>query len=128
MKKNPDNQSIKRIGAVTFEADVLRARQPVLVMFWAPWSRPCQIMASVMNEVAAACMPQVRVFSVNADDNPDLGLLYEVQSIPTLLYFVNGAIRDRIVGTASKDAILARLVSLTRPEPVPSHPKHDEEQ
>jgi thioredoxin 1 len=54
----------------------------------------------------------VKIVKVNADDNPDLSLWYEVQSIPTLLYFVDGSIRAKVVGTASKEAILAKLEPL----------------
>ncbi len=108
---NSDQQTVvpSEIAERDFESEVLKAQQPVLVAFWAPWSRPCQILSSVLVEVAAACKGRARVVRVNADDNPDLSLWYEVQSIPTLLYFVNGNLRTRLVGTASKEAILAKL-------------------
>ena len=48
---------------------------------------------------------------MTADDNPELSMLYEIQSIPTLLYFIGGVMRARIVGTASKEAVLARMAS-----------------
>jgi thioredoxin 1 len=92
-----------------FKAEVLESKQPVLVEFWAPWSQPCKILESVLNEIATACGGKVKIVKVNADDNPDLSLWYEVQSIPTLLYFVDGSIRAKVVGTASKEAILAKL-------------------
>jgi thioredoxin 1 len=88
---------------------VLCSRKPVLVAFSAVWSRPCRILEPELREVAAACAGSVKVVKVNADDNPDLSLWYGVQSIPTLLYFVDGTLRGRIVGTASKKAILAKL-------------------
>jgi thioredoxin 1 len=97
------------VGEAEFKSEVLGAKQPVLVAFWAPWSRPCQILGSVLDEVANAYGGKVRVVRVNADDNPDLSLWYEIQSIPTLLYFVNGGLRAKLVGTASKEAILAKF-------------------
>ena len=97
------------VGAASFEAEVLKSKQPVLVEFWAPWSRPCQVLDSVLTEIMITCGGKVKVVQVNADDNPDLSLLYEVQSIPTLLYFVDGSIRAKVVGTASKEAILAKI-------------------
>ncbi len=97
------------VGEEKFEAEVLRSKEPVLVAFCAPWSRPCQILESVLEEVATACAGRAKVVKVNADDNPDLSLWYEIRSIPTLLYFVNGALHAKLVGTATKEAILAKF-------------------
>jgi thioredoxin 1 len=99
------------VGEVNFESEILKSKQPVLVVFWAPWSRPCQVLDVALEEVATACAGIVKVVKVNADDNPDLSLVYDVQSIPTLLYFVEGSLRARLVGTASKEAILSKLQS-----------------
>ena len=104
---------IIEIGEANFESEVLRCKQPVLVAFSAAWSRPCQILDSVLDEVAAGCAERVKVVKINADNNPDLSLVWNIQSIPTLLYFVDGNLRGRIVGTASKEAILSKLRSVT---------------
>jgi thioredoxin 1 len=104
---------ILEINEPDFEVAVLNSRQPVLVNFWADWSRPCRRLGLVLEEVAAACDVRAKVVKVNADANPRLGMAYWIQSIPTLLYFINGRDRARIVGTASKEAILAQLESLT---------------
>jgi len=92
-----------------FQQQVLKSAQPVLVEFWAPWSRPCQVIESVLNEIAVAWAGKAKVVKVNADDSLDLSVWYDIQSIPTLLYFVGGKPRVRIVGTASREAILAKL-------------------
>jgi thioredoxin 1 len=104
-----------------FDAEVLKARQPVLVAFWAPWSRPCQVLDSVLVEVATACVGKVKVVKINADDNPDLSLWYEVQSIPTMLYFVERNLRAKIVGTASKEAIVSKLQAVSPTATKQSH-------
>ena len=113
MKTNPDKIRIIEIGEANFESEVLRWKQPVLVAFSAAWSRPCQILDSVLEEVAAAVAGRVKVVKINADNNPDLSLIWEIQSIPTLLFFADGTLRARIVGTASKEAILSKLRSVT---------------
>ena len=100
------------IGAVNFRAEVLESKKPVLVEFWAPWSRPCQVLDSVLPELANALAGKVKVVKVNADESLDLSLCYDIQSVPTLLYFVKGDPCLRIVGTASKEAILAKLKPL----------------
>ncbi len=97
------------ITEATFEAEVLKSEQPVLVVFGTPWSRPCQTLNPILEELARDWAGKVKVVSVNADDSFDLSLRYDIQSIPTLLYFVEGKHRFQIVGTATKDAILARL-------------------
>jgi len=100
------------IGAVNFRAEVLESKKPVLVEFWAPWSRPCQVLDSVLQELAIAWAERAKVVKVNVDDSLDLSLWYDIQSVPTLLYFVEGNPRIRIVGTASKEAIWAKLKPL----------------
>jgi thioredoxin 1 len=106
---NAQNDPLPAIPAADFKAEVLKSRQPVLVEFWAPWSRPCQVFDSVLQELAGACAGKVKVVKVNADDSLDLSLWYDIQSVPTLVYFVRGNPCLRIVGTATKEAILAKL-------------------
>lgn len=92
-----------------FENEVLKCPQPALVAFGAHWSKPCHLLKPVLGEVETDCEGKVRVFRVNADDNPDLGAWYQIESIPTLVCFVRGKERGRIVGFASKEAILAKV-------------------
>jgi len=111
MKMNQEKKPIIEIGEANFESEVLRWKRPVLVAFSAAWSRPCRIFDSVLEEAAVECAGHVKV--VTADNHPDLSLVWRIQSIPTLLYFVDGSLRARIVGTASKEAILSKLQSVT---------------
>ena len=115
MLNKPENMNTQTgshpvvVTGLNFKAEVLESKQPVLVEFWAPWSRPCQVLDSVLHELASEWAGKVKVVTVNADDSLDLSLWYEIQSVPTLVYFVRGHPRLRIVGTATKDAILAKL-------------------
>jgi thioredoxin 1 len=101
-----------------FKTEVLEAKQPVLVVFGTPWSRPCQVLDSILQELARDWAGIVKVVSINADDSLDLSLGYDIQSVPTLLYFVEGVPRLRIVGTATKDAILAKLKASGFADPI----------
>ena len=123
MNQNQDMRLSVEVSQADFESEVLRSRQPVLVEFWAPWSRPCRILDSALNEAAIACAGRVKVVKVNADDNPDLSLWYGVQSIPTLLYFDAGGLRARLVGTVSKQAILSKLQAVSPGGDANSPPK-----
>jgi thioredoxin 1 len=97
------------VTGVNFKAEVLESKQPVFVGFCSPWSRPCQVMDSVLQDLASDWAGNVKVVKVNADDSLDLSLFYEIQSVPTLVYFVGGNPCLRIIGTASKDALLAKI-------------------
>lgn len=106
---NADKAPILEINETNFEPEVLRSEPPVMVAFSVPWSRPCQVMGAVLDEVATACAGRMKVVQVNLDDHPDFGVRYEIRYIPTLMCFVNGKVGIRIVGTATKEAILAQL-------------------
>src|SRR6266566_8287941 len=113
MNTSQKKKPIAEIGEANFDWEVVRWKQPVLVAFSAAWSNPCRILDSVLEEVAAACAGREKVVRINADNNPDLSLIWNIQSIPTLLYFVDGKLQGRIVGTASKEAILSKLRCVT---------------
>ena len=110
---NPSDNNTKpvQIDNGNFDSEVLNSKQPVLVAFLTAWSRPCAIILPVLDEIASECAGKLKVARVNADTNLDLSLWYDVQSIPTLLYFVTGNVRAKIVGTATKEAILSKLES-----------------
>jgi thioredoxin-like negative regulator of GroEL len=104
--------ALPEIDLSCFAAEVLAAEQPVLLVFRTPWSRPCEVMENILTEVAAACAPHVKVLQIDADRHPDLSLWYEIHSVPTLLCFVTGSVRFRVVGTVTKDVILSKLASI----------------
>jgi thioredoxin 1 len=100
------------INEGNFEAEVLKATQPVLVDFWAEWCGPCKMLAPVLDQIAVEQAGRVKVAKVNVDTHPDLAARFGIQSIPTLLYFAGGEVRDETVGVVGKKAILAKLESL----------------
>ncbi len=105
-------KSTIEINEASFEAEVLKSTQPVLVDFWAPWCGPCKMLAPVLEEIAGEQAGRAKVVKVNVDENQDLALRYGIQAIPTVLYFANGEVRDSLRGLASKRVILAKLESL----------------
>ena|ERR1039457_654811 len=112
-KRAKMKKQVQEINEPEFEAQVLRSTQPVLVGFLTGWSKPCLLLEPVLNEVAQACNGNAKIFKVNVDDNPDLGTIYGVQSIPMLIFFFNGTVRGKIVGMVSPKAIFAKLNLLT---------------
>jgi thioredoxin 1 len=93
---------VKELSDATFEADVLKSSQPVLVDFWAPWCGPCRMIAPIVEELATDNATAVQVGKINIDDNPNTAANYGVSSIPTLMIFKGGEVVDRFVGIQPK--------------------------
>jgi len=101
------------INEANFESEVLQSNQPVLVDFWAEWCGPCKMLSPVFDEIALEQAGRVKVAKVNVDSNPRLAARFAIQSIPTLLYFMGGELRDQTVGVLNKRAIVAKLEKLS---------------
>ena len=100
-----------KISDASFEADVLKAAQPVLVDFWAEWCGPCRAIAPALEEIAKDLQGKVTVAKINIDENPATPMKYRVQGIPTLMLFKNGAVVGTKVGALSKSQLTAFLDS-----------------
>jgi thioredoxin len=103
------------INEASFESEVLQSNQPVVVDFWAEWCGPCKMLAPVLEEIATEQAGRVKVAKVNVDTNPVLAARFGIQSIPTLLYFAGGEVRDQTVGVTGKRTILSKLEKLAVP-------------
>ena len=92
-----------------FEQEVLGSDKPVLVDFWAEWCAPCRMIAPAVEAVADEYAGRAKVGKLNVDVNQSVTSRYNIRSIPTLLVFKNGEIKEQLVGTTSKDN-LAKLL------------------
>lgn len=91
-----------------FKAEVLDADGPVLVDFWAPWCGPCRVVHPVLEEIDAE-RDDLRIVSINVDENQQTAANYEVLSIPTMILFKDGAIAKKVVGAMPKRRLEAEL-------------------
>ncbi|MEL6735678.1 MAG: thioredoxin [Pseudomonadota bacterium] len=94
-----------KIDQSNFEADVLNAKTPVVVDFWAEWCGPCKAIAPSLEEISDEMGDKVTIAKVNMDENPDLAAQYGVRSIPTLLMFKEGEPVAIQVGAAPKNKL-----------------------
>lgn len=100
--------SVFSVHEGNFEAEVLRAGQPVLLDFWAPWCGPCRMLGPVVEEIAQT-HPEVKVGKVNVDEEPALAARFGVMGIPALFYLKDGEVVSSAVCARPRASVEAML-------------------
>ena len=94
-----------KVDKNNFKADVLDAKEPVVVDFWAEWCGPCKMIGPSLDEISKELSGKVKIAKLNIDENPELAAQYGVRSIPTLMIFKQGDVADMKVGAAPKTVL-----------------------
>ena len=95
----------------TFEQEVLKSEQPVLVDFWAPWCGPCRMVGPIIEDVSAKTAGKAKVYKMNVDENPATAYKFGISSIPTVMVFKNGEIASQMVGVQPEEQYLNALAA-----------------
>ena len=99
----------KKVTDETFEADVLKNDQPVLVDYWAEWCGPCKMVAPVLEAIAEEHGDKLDIVKLNVDETPKVTQRYGILNIPTLGVFKAGEVVKELIGARSKSALLREL-------------------
>jgi thioredoxin 1 len=105
------SQQIIHVTDASFEQDVIKSGQPVLLDFWAEWCGPCKMIAPILDEIAADYAGKVTIAKINVDENPKTPMKFNVRGIPTLILFKNGQAVGQKIGAVRKADVAAFLDS-----------------
>jgi thioredoxin 1 len=98
--------SAQPVADASFDAEVLHARLPVLVDFWAPWCAPCRVLSPLVDQLAAEYAGRLKVVKIDADANPRAATRLGVRGVPNLVLVRDGRVVGQLIGAVSR----ARLV------------------
>ncbi|MBW1692664.1 MAG: thioredoxin [Deltaproteobacteria bacterium] len=99
------SKDILEIDDNSFDSEVLQSEKPVLVDFWAPWCGPCRAIAPLVEELAVDYGDKIKFAKCNVDDNPITPGKYGIKSIPTLIFFKEGNVVDKVIGMVAKSRL-----------------------
>ena len=104
--------NVVEINDIDFDKEVIESEVPVLVDFWAPWRGPCKALAPTLDEISKDNEGKIKIVKINVDDNKEIAVKFGIQSIPTMLIFIKGELKEQIVGSLPKNQIEKTLMDL----------------
>ena len=106
---NESTAGVKHITQGEFAGEVTRCATPVVADFYATWCGPCRILSPLLDKVAGGYPDRIKFVKINVDESPGLAQNFSVQAIPTLIFFKDGKVADRLTGLPEEADLKARL-------------------
>ncbi|MCK5426138.1 MAG: thioredoxin [Thermodesulfovibrionia bacterium] len=106
------SDGVQSVNFDSWDKEVLKSQQLVMVDFWATWCAPCRIVAPAVEELAKEYEGKAKFVKVNTDENSELATQYKIRGIPTLMFIKGGQVVDQVVGAVAKGQLKAKLDSL----------------
>ena len=100
------------INDSNFEEMVINSQIPVLLDFWAPWCGPCRMISPIVEELSKEYEGKWLIAKCNVDESTDIPMKFGIRNIPTLLFFKDGVMKEKMVGSTTKSAIVAKMQSI----------------
>jgi thioredoxin 1 len=109
---HPMAETTLHLTEQSFDAEIGKHKEVLMVDFWAEWCQPCRAIAPTLEELALESKGSVSLAKVNVDDNPQLAARYGVRSIPTILFMKDGKVMDQVIGAVPKSQLKKKLDAL----------------
>jgi thioredoxin len=106
---NKSSASVKHITQGEFEAEVTRTTNAVVADFYASWCGPCRVLSPMLDKLAGGYAGKIKFVKINVDESPGIAQNFQVQSIPTLIFFRDGKVTDRVTGLPSEPDLKSKL-------------------
>jgi len=102
----------KLVSEMEFENEVIKSEVPVVVDFFATWCGPCKLIAPILDQLSDEFGEAAKIVKVDVDQAKEMAIEYNVKSVPTLIFFKNGEIVDKVVGALPKNELKSKITPL----------------
>jgi len=105
-------ETVTQVGSNQFEGEVVKSGLPVVVDFYADWCGPCRMVGPIIESLSQEFAGRVKFVKIDTDANQDLAAKFGIMSIPTVMFFSNGKVKDTVIGAAPASVFKAKVASL----------------